>query len=415
MTLLTTFVVLVFLHSLVSARLERTVLTPPMVFTAAGALAFFVLPGMQEPPASQAALLHIAEIGLVMLLFTDACRTSLQVLRHIGSLSLRLLSIGMLLTMALGMLAALGVLPGLSIWEAAILAAVLAPTDAGLGQVIVENPLVPLRIRQTLNVEAGLNDGLSVPFLLFFIAMAERAANADVSLGGLIGEQLGLGTLVGLGIGLGGGLLLRIASRAKWLAHSWQQLGVVALPVLCVIACHALHASMFIAAFVGGLAVQVRFAEAAESSIEFTEGWGRLLNLSVFFLLGLMVARALPQFEWPHAVYAVLSLTVVRMLPVAIALGGAKLSRATVLFMGWFGPRGLASIVLGLVYLAHEEQLAGESTIRLAVMSTVALSVFAHGASALPGIAWYARKVAVLPPGAPEGAAGAVAAPGPHG
>ena len=104
----------------------------------------------------------------------------------------------------------------------------------------------------------------------------------------------------------------------------------------------------------------------------------------------------------PLVLYAVLSLTVVRMLPVAIALIGTRLSRATVLFMGWFGPRGLASIVLGLVYLEHSAHEPGELTIRLAVMVTVLLSIFAHGLSAMPGINLYAAKVSALDPAAPE-------------
>jgi NhaP-type Na+/H+ or K+/H+ antiporter len=159
---------------------------------------------------------------------------------------------------------------------------------------------------------------------------------------------------------------------------------------------------MFIAAFVAGLAVQAGFKEAGKHSVEFTEEWGQLFNLSVFFLFGLLVARDWQQFNWSHLCYAVISLTVVRMLPVAIALAGTRLNRATVLFMGWFGPRGLASIVLGLVYLEQGTHQAGESTIRLAVMMTVLLSIFAHGFSALPGINLYAAKVATLDAVAPE-------------
>jgi NhaP-type Na+/H+ or K+/H+ antiporter len=159
---------------------------------------------------------------------------------------------------------------------------------------------------------------------------------------------------------------------------------------------------MFIAAFVAGLAVQVGFKDAAKHSVEFTEQWGQLFNFSVFLLFGLLVARDWRQFNALHAVYAVLSLTVVRMLPVAIALIGTRLSRATVLFMGWFGPRGLASIVLGLVYLEQQTHQSGESTIRLAVMVTVLLSIFAHGLSALPGMGIYARKISALPPTAAE-------------
>jgi len=318
-------------------------------------------------------------------------------------LPLRLLSIGMLLTILLGAVAASLVFPGLSLWEAGILAAILAPTDAGLGQVIVQSPRVPKRIRQSLDVEAGLNDGLSVPFLLFFIAVSQLGTEGSGQvLLHFVYEQLGMGALVGLVVGLLGGMLLGLAQRRKWMEGAMQQLGLVALPVISVLACAPVGGSMFIAAYVAGLAVQAGFGEAGTHSIEFTEGWGQLFAYLVFFLFGLLTTRAFGEFTLAHLGYAVLSLTLVRMIPVAIALLGTRLSAATVLFMGWFGPRGLASIVLGLVFLEHEASLPGEETIRLAVMATVMLSIFAHGFSALPGINHYARKVAALDADAPE-------------
>lgn len=388
--LLVIFIGLLFAFSLVSGRLEKTVVTAPIVFTLAGILVF---PAMESAGGrlNSGAFLTLAEIGLVLLLFTDASRTDLKVLRSIRELPARLLSIGMLLTILLGALAAKLVFPQLSIWEAGILSAILAPTDAGLGQIIVNSPLVPMRVRQALNVEAGLNDGLSVPFMLFFIAMA-AAGTGEASFARFIGEQLGLGVLVGVGIGLIGGWLLNAARRFGWMAHSFLQLAVVALPVFCLIVSEHVGASMFIAAFVAGLAVQVRFKDAGKHSVEFTEEWGQILNLSVFFLFGLIIGRDHGMFGIGPFVYAVLSLTVVRMLPVAISLAGCGLSKGTIAFMGWFGPRGLASIVLGLVYLEEEKHLPGEQITRLAVMATVLLSIFAHGMSATPGIRLLSRS-----------------------
>ncbi len=400
MILIAAFISLVFLYSLVSQRLERTALTAPIVFTAAGFLIFLVL-GL--PEFERSVFRRLAEVGLVLILFTDASRTDLQILRSVRNLPIRLLSIGMLLTIVLGALAALVVFPQLSLWEAGILAAILAPTDAGLGQVIVSSPRVPLRIREALNVEAGLNDGLSVPFLMFFIALTQaRDQSPHAALAQFVVEQLGFGALVGLGIGLVGGGLLGLARRKEWMAESLQQLALVALPLLCVMASEPIGASMFIAAFVAGLAVQVGFHEAGKHSVEFTEEWGQLLAFVVFFLFGMLVARGWQQVSQAAVLYAVVSLTVVRMLPVAIALIGTRLSRATVLFMGWFGPRGLASIVLGLVYLEQQAHLPGESTIQVCVAMTVLVSIFAHGLSAAPGIELYARRVAALDAGAPE-------------
>jgi len=403
MTLIAIFIAMIFLHSLASGRLERTIVTAPIMFTVGGMLTLLALPEMRDHKLGHEAFLAVAEIGLVLLLFTDASRTDLRVLKNIRNLPFRLLSIGMLLTIALGALCARVVFPQLSVWECGILAAILAPTDAGLGQIIVSSLRVPTKIRQALNVEAGLNDGLSVPFLLFFIALTVGVVEGErASLPRFIVEQLGFGALVGLGTGLIGGWMLGTANRLNWMAHSWRPLGVLTLPLFCALVSEKCGASMFIAAFVAGLVVQIGFKDAAKHSIEFTEEWGQLFNLSVFFLFGMLVARAWPHFKVTHAVYAALSLTVVRMLPVAIALLGTRMHRATVVFMGWFGPRGLASIVLGLVYLEQLTHQPTDSTIPLVVMITVLFSIFAHGLSAMPGMEIYARQISALHPDAPE-------------
>jgi NhaP-type Na+/H+ or K+/H+ antiporter len=400
---ITVFLVLVLIYSAVSRRLERTVVTAPIVFTVAGLLMFLVPAWLSALDLDRKAFLLVAEIGLVLTLFTDAAHINLQLLKGNRNLPVRLLSTGMLLTILFGALGALVVVGGLSLWEAGILAAILAPTDAGLGHVIVSSPRVPRHIRQALSVEAGINDGLSVPFLMVFIALARQTTEGPGAvLTRFLWEQLGYGTLIGLGIGLAGGWLLGVAQRRNWMAEGLQQLGLVTLPLLCVMVSEATGASMFIAAYIAGLAVQIGFTEASERSAEFSENWGRLFNFFVFFLFGLLVARAWMSFNFTLALYAIVSLTVVRMIPVALALAGTGLSRATVLFVGWFGPRGLVSIVLGLVYLEQHANLPGESTIRLAVMATVLVSIFAHGLSAQPGIAFYAKRIASLDSTAPE-------------
>ena len=362
LTLLILFALLVLAYGLFSRRLEHTVITAPLLFTAVGFLTFAVMKACDSlpwlPTRHEGAnfFLHVAEVGLVLLLFTDASRTDYRLLNSFRVLPARLLSVGMLLTMVLGALLAMAVFAHLTVWEAGILAAILAPTDAGLGQVIVTSPRVPLRIREALNVEAGLL----------------------------------------------GGYLLNLARRRGWMADSLQQLAVVTLPLLCLLVSIPTGASMFIAAFVAGLVVQVCFRSAGQHSVEFTDEWGQLINLAVFFLFGMLFARNLPDIAGRHWLYALLSLTVARMLPVAVSLIGTRLSAASLLFMGWFGPRGLASIVLGMVYLEMEARLPGEETIRLTVMATVFLSIFAHGLSALPGMNLYARRIAALPANAPE-------------
>ncbi|MCX6140525.1 MAG: cation:proton antiporter [Candidatus Kapabacteria bacterium] len=404
MLLLPVFIALVLLYGLISKLVERTFLTAPIIFTVCGVVVLLLVPELRDRNvAEQNIFLHVAELGLVLLLFSDASGVRLAMLKTVRGLASRLLSVGMLLTIALGALGALLVFPGMSVWDAGILAAILAPTDAGLGQVIVTSPLVPLPVRNALNVEAGLNDGLSVPFLLFFIALAGASTGStDERLVNFVVEQLGYGGLVGIAIGGLGGWLLGKATSRDWIATSWQQLAVVSLPLLCLLASETVGASMFIAAFVAGISVQLGFKDASKHSVAFTEEWGQLFNLSVFFLFGILFARAWDQFTIMHALYAVCSLTVIRMLPVFIALLGTRLQRSTVLFMGWFGPRGLASIVLGLVYLEQQVQVPANSTIRLTVMMTVFISIIVHGLTAKPGAKLYAKSILTLGKDAPE-------------
>ncbi|MCB1967912.1 MAG: cation:proton antiporter, partial [Candidatus Accumulibacter sp.] len=259
MLLAAAFTLLVFAYSLVSRKLDGTPITAPILFTAAGALMLLFPDTSRALFIDRKALLLIAEVGLVMTLFTDASHISRKSLQDNHRLPVRLLSVGMLLTILLGAVAAMACFAGLSWWEAGILAAILAPTDAGLGQVIVNSPLLPARIRQALNVEAGLNDGLAVPFLMLFIALAAavgEGAGARGVLARFLLEQIGYGTAIGLAVGLIGGLLMGLAQRRQWMSPELGQLGVVAMPLLCILAAEESGASMFIAAFVAGLAAQ---------------------------------------------------------------------------------------------------------------------------------------------------------------
>ena len=402
MILIVLFLVLVFAYSLLSGALERSPVTGPIFFTSGGLLLAVFFPQLPVSLGGRPVYLHVAEVGLVLLLFTDASRTNWRTLRQLGSLPVRLLSTGMLLTLALGTVLARAVFPQLSWAEAGILSAILAPTDAGLGQVIVNSLDVPTRVRQALNVEAGLNDGLSVPFLLFFLGLVQEHGSEGGGLMKFMVEQLGYGAAIGAGIGGLGGMLIGWAHQRGWTAVAAQPLAVVALPLLCLLMTPHVGASMFIAAFVAGLLVQFGFPEVGRHSAEFAEGWGQFLNFSVFFFFGFLVVRDFGQITGAAVIYALLSLTVIRMVPVALALWGTRLSRPTVLFMGWFGPRGLASLVLALVYLEEETHAGGEATVRLAVLVTVLLSIFLHGISARPGIRFYARSLTGLSESAPE-------------
>jgi sodium/hydrogen antiporter len=394
----------VFAFGLVSRRLEGTVLTAPLVFVAAGVVLGPAGLGLVEFKLDDHTVLLLGEIALAIVLFTDAARINLSALREDEGLPLRLLGIGMPLTIAVGTVVAALVLTDLSFWEAAIVGTVLAPTDAALGQAVVSNPRVPARIRQALNVEAGLNDGLSVPFLALFLtlAVAEEELQPATYWIRFALEQVGLGVLVGVGVGLAGGLLVSRASKREWMTDSSQRIALLVLAIIAWALADQIGGNGFIAAFVGGLMVGPTVERVGEQLIRFTEAEGQLLNLSVFFVFGVLVVGLMDPLSWQVALYALLSLSVIRMLPVAVSLAGTHLRSVSVLFMGWFGPRGLASIVLGLIVVAEAPLLAGREQIELVVALTVLLSVLLHGVTAAPLSAAYARRVDGMIADAPE-------------
>ena len=394
----------VFAFGIVSRRLEGTVLTAPIVFVLAGVVLGPAGLGLVEMGLDDHAVLLLGEIALALVLFTDAARTDLSTLRQNKALPLRLLGIGMPLTIALGTATAALLLADLTVWEAAIVGTVLAPTDAALGQAVVSNPRVPVRVRQALNVEAGLNDGLSVPFLALFLILAETheghlSARSWVR---FALEQVGLGVLVGVGIGLAGGWLVAWASRKGWMTGPFQRLALLALALIAWAMADQIGGNGFIAAFVGGLAVGPTVKSVGEPLTWFTEAEGQLLSLSVFFVFGTLVIGLIRDLRWEVALYALLSLTAIRVLPVALSLLSTHLAGVSVLFAGWFGPRGLASIVLGLIVVAAAPRLAGRDDIEMVVALTVLLSVLLHGVTATPLSAAYARWVEGMAVDAPE-------------
>src|ERR687893_771924 len=256
--------------------------------------------GLVEFGLDDHTVLLLGEIALAVVLFTDAASTDLSALRQNEGLPLRLLGVGMPLTIALGAAAALLLLTDLTFWEAAIVGTVLAPTDAALGQAVVSNPRVPLRVRQALNVEAGLNDGLSVPFLALFLTLAvaeEQIQPASYWLR-FAAEQIGLGTLVGVGVGLAGGWLVSLASRREWMTGTFQRLAALALAIIAWELADQIGGNGFIAAFVGGLAMGPTVDRVGERLIRFTEAEGQLLNLSVFFIFGVLVIGVIRPLSW---------------------------------------------------------------------------------------------------------------------
>ena len=396
-----TFAAIVFVFALVSRRVERLDVTAPMAFIVAGML--FGATHLFNASINNEVLLLIGSIALVLVLFTDASRINISLFRVNAELPARLLIVGLPLTIAVGAVIAALLFTNLTIWQAAIIGAVLAPTDAGLGQAIVTSERVPVRIREALNVESGLNDGGSVPFLLVFLALAAIQEGVEPPSFWIVAvEQIGIGVVVGLLVGIAGGWLIRSATQRGWMTRTFKRLSFLALAVLAWGVAGPIGGSGFIAAFVGGFATGATVGDVEEAATDFSEAEGELLLLAVFFLVGVVATSLLGTLNWTIVLYAILSLTVIRMLPVAISLIRTKLRRSSVLFLGWFGPRGLASIVLMLVALEEPALAPLAPQIATIVLVTVILSVFAHGISARPGAAIYARKVAAMDSDAPE-------------
>ena len=392
-----------FVYGLVSRALLKVDVSAPMVFVAAGILFGASVLGLAEMnPVSEVSLV-VAEIALVVVLFADASRSNLSGLREDGVLAGRLLAIGMPLTIAVGTAAAAVLLIGVDFWEGAVVAAILAPTDAALGHPVVTSKLVPAKIRETINIEAGLNDGLSIPFLLVFLGLAvdQTSVNPTDSAAFAI-QQIGLGALAGIVLGGGGGWLVAKAIGRGAMTWTFERLAMVGLAIGAWAAASAIDGNGFIAAFVAGLAVAKFQPSFGGPILDFAEREGQLLSLVVFFVFGTAAIGYLEPVDFGIVVFALLTLTLVRMGPVAIALTGSGLSRASVSFIGWFGPRGLASIILLLVVIAEEPDLPALDVAIAATTVTVLLSVFLHGVSAGPLSILYGRKVKELPPDAPE-------------
>ena len=382
---------LVFAWGMLSARLERFDVTAPITFVLAGVLLTHgILAPLGVAPTHEM-VRGLAEATLVLVLFSDASRVRLRELRADAGLCLRLLGIGLPLTIGLGTLVALGLLRGMSIWLALLVGAALAPTDAALGAGVMTNPAVPARVRRLLNIESGLNDGIATPVVLVAVAGVTVAATAGSSGPGAAVAELALGVLIGAAVGGAGGLVVRTARRRGWADGGFAGSAVLALAV-CAYACAlALHGNGFIAAFCGGLAFGAIGGRGGERLVPYVEETGALVSLLTWLAFGAVaVVPALENLTWQAVLYGVLSLTVIRMIPVAVALAGGRLDRAAVAFIGWFGPRGLASVVFALIALEELGEHAAGSAVTV-IAFTVMLSVLAHGLTAEPLARRYGR------------------------
>jgi NhaP-type Na+/H+ or K+/H+ antiporter len=396
---------LVAAYALVAARLERLSISSALAFVVIGILVSEDFLGILvlDPEAESVKL--IAEITLALVLFGDASSVDLKGLRLDAGPVVRLLVPGLLLTIVFGTVLALGLFPGITLGLALLIGAALAPTDAALGQPVITDQRVPARIRRILNVESGLNDGIATPFVYLALALAAaEATGSEVSIGGAVAEGL-TGAVAGIVVGGVGGWLLLVADRRAWTSPASRQLAVLALSIGSYLVAIALGGNGFIAAFVGGLAFGVVTRQGAEDAVEFTEAQGSLLAIVVWTLFGITVGGSLIAggLDLPAIAYAILSLTVVRMVPVALALVGCRFQPATVAFIGWFGPRGLASIVFMIIAVEGLHGARQDTNLVVAAIGwTVLLSVVLHGITAVPLARRYGDRIAATPGDIPE-------------
>ncbi len=390
--------VLIFLYAALATKLGRWSVTMPMVFVVVG---YVLGPGGTGllPIAPEAeSIKTLTELTLALLLFADASTLSLGEARDDAGLPARLLGIGLPLTLVCGAIMTLILLPQEGIAFAFLLGAILAPTDAALGLPIFNNPSVPVRIRRALNIESGLNDGIATPFVLFFLAFA--AATETQSHSNWISSalfEIGMAVVAAVAVGVIGAWLLGQTSRRGWTSESTEPIAILGLALAAYFGSVAVGGNGFIAAFAGGIIFRAASRGRFVEPTEFTETFGSFLSLMVWAIFGatLVTYITLHSGGWHPFVYAICSLTIVRMLPVALAMKGAGMRRDTVGLMGWFGPRGLASVVFTLLaVLRFQEASRSTETLITTATWTILLSVIAHGLSAGPLSGWYARRLA---------------------
>ena len=383
-------------YVIVSARLARTILTSAIVFLTAGIVLGSAALGLFTIGPNAATLRLIAEATLALVLFTDASRVDLRTLRRELAVPVRLLVIGLPLTIVAGVAAALVTLPELTLVEASLLAIAVAPTDAALGAAVVSDERVPSRIRQGLNVESGLNDGLCVPLLLVALAFVSAEAGREAEPIQLVLEEIVFGVVGGVVAGGLGALALRWARQHDWVASVWAPVAPLMIVGLAYGLATVLHGSGLIATFVAGLAFGMILSKADEETAGVAETLGSAMSAFTFLIFGATVVPVtLAELTWQPIIFAVLALTVVRMLPVAVALLGLGARLPTLGFLAWFGPRGLASIVFAVLIL-QSGSIPHLDLILAAITVTIVISVYAHGITALPltnrYVAWAAAN-----------------------
>jgi len=383
-----------FAYSIVAGRIDRTPFNGALVFMAFGLALGPLGLGWLDISIDQTELRVLADVTLALVLFIDAAHADLSALRRFSRVPARMLAFGLPMVIGGGILAGSWIFPGLGLFELAILATIVAATDAALGKPVVTNKALPARIREGLNAESGLNDGLCVPILFTFIALETgveiQGGSATLALQ-LVMREIGIGLVVGLGLTAIGVQLVKLASRRDWLSPVWIQVMAVALALGCFSLAQSLHGSGYIAAFVGGVLFGGVAKEQTHELVLAGEGVAEALGLVTWVVFGAaVVGQSFENLTWSALGYSLLSLTVIRMVPMFLALTGTGEPASAKLFLGWFGPRGLASVVFLIIVL--DSDLPGAETISITVLCTVTLSILLHGLTANPLSSWFVAR-----------------------
>lgn len=379
--------VFAFAYACVAARVERSTLSGPIIFAAVGFVLGPPVLGLLDFNFGAETLRLLAEATLAMVLFTDAAGADLAMVRRNPGPPTRLLLIGLPLTILFGVAAGLALLPSFGLAEIGLIAAILAPTDAALGRPVVVNHAVPEELRETLNLESGLNDGICVPIVLLLLGIAVGTDTDGLAAGDVmtvVVEEIGIGLAVGAMLTAAASVALRVAVRLGWFTPGgWGGVAMIALAFACFTLAQLLGGSGFIACFVGGLTLNILKHPDQHRLLGGAEATGDAFSLMTWVVFGAGVLWQVA--EWitlPVIAYSVLSLTVVRIVPVVLSLIGTNVPPRDRLFLGWFGPRGLASVVFGIMIL--DEGIPDIGPIEATIACTIAMSVLAHGLSANP-------------------------------
>jgi NhaP-type Na+/H+ or K+/H+ antiporter len=393
--------ILVLCYAVVSGVVKRWYLAPALIFVVFGIVLGPFVFDVIDVGTDAESFTVVAQLALTVILFNQACALDLTAVVRRREVTFRLLMIGIPLALVLGTLTALLVLPVMPLWEAVCLAAIVAPTEVALIDALLEDERIPERVRHALATESGFYDGFALAAMLAALALASEQADSDASRWSmfLVRTEV-VSVVVGVGIGLLGGLVIARSQKREWMSDTWAQLATLAVALVCFQVGERLHGSGFVAAFAGGLAfafIAKRIGVAPEMQV--SEAAGQLLELMVFAMFGsYAVVVGWRDASWRVVVFAVLALLAVRMVAVSIALIRSHLPARNRLFVGWFGPRGIGTLVLGLL-VVNRGEIEQEALITQVVVVTVTLSLVVHSLTAWPGIKWLAAREPAKEPG----------------